>query len=143
MQALASRDVAAEPPRRPRRPKPRRRFPAEVLSDPEVRALLDACGSYHPIGLRNRALIALTATAVPILLRSLKQSVNPTKAKRLRAIACGAQSDRIVFGPVTERQTRRAQSPLCPTGALSSAHASHALTCSLTFCSRSSLIRST
>jgi len=59
MKALASRDVAAETPRRPRRAKPRRRFPAEVLTDPEVRALLDACGAYHPVGLRNRALIAL------------------------------------------------------------------------------------
>jgi len=84
MQAVASRDVAAP---RPRRPKPRRRFPAEVLTDPEVRALLDACGAYHWVALRNRALIALTATAVPILLRSLKQSANSTKTKRLRAIA--------------------------------------------------------
>ena len=60
MQPIASRDVAAATPRRPRRPKPRRRFPAEVLTDPEVRALLDACGGpYHPVALRNRALIAL------------------------------------------------------------------------------------
>jgi site-specific recombinase XerD len=59
MQPLASRDIAAETPKRARRPKPRRRFPAEVLTDPEVRALLDACGAYHPVGLRNRALIAL------------------------------------------------------------------------------------
>src|ERR1043165_8811793 len=59
MQAVAREDVAVDAPRRPRRPKPRRRFPPEVLSDPEVRALLDACGAYHPIGLRNRALIAL------------------------------------------------------------------------------------
>ena len=57
MQLVASRDVATV---RRRRPKPRRRFPAEVLTDPEVRALLDACGGpYHPVALRNRALIAL------------------------------------------------------------------------------------
>jgi len=56
MQAVAREDVAAA---RPRRPKPRRRFPPEVLTDAEVRALLDACGRYHPIALRNRALIAL------------------------------------------------------------------------------------
>ena len=57
MQPVANRDVATA---RPRRPKPRRRFPAEVLTDPEVRALLDACGGpYHPVALRNRALIAL------------------------------------------------------------------------------------
>ena len=57
MQSVASRGVAAA---RPRRPKPRRRFPAEVLTDPEVRALLDASGGpYHPVALRNRALIAL------------------------------------------------------------------------------------
>ncbi len=46
---------------RPRRGKPRRRFPAEVLSDAEVRALMDACGIppvYNLAALRNRALIA-------------------------------------------------------------------------------------
>jgi len=59
MQAVATQDVAAAAPTRPRRPKPRRRFPPEVLTDAEVRALLDACGRYHPIALRNRALIAL------------------------------------------------------------------------------------
>ena len=36
----------------------RRRFPAEILSDDEVRHLLDAC-SRGPTGLRNRALIAI------------------------------------------------------------------------------------
>jgi len=59
MQAVVSQDVPAAAPARPRRPKPRRRWPPEVLSDPEVRALLDACGRFHPIALRNRALIAL------------------------------------------------------------------------------------
>ncbi len=37
---------------------PRRRFPAEILSDAEVCQLLDAC-SRGPTGLRNRALIAI------------------------------------------------------------------------------------
>jgi integrase/recombinase XerD len=46
-------------PRRPRRPKPKRRLPPEVLTGDEARALLNACGSYTPIGLRNRAMIAL------------------------------------------------------------------------------------
>src|SRR5690606_28263361 len=41
-----------------RRRKPRRRFPPEVLSDEEVRALLDACPDTHT-GVRNRALLAL------------------------------------------------------------------------------------
>lgn len=36
-----------------------RRFPPEVLSDAEVRDLLDACGDDSPTALRNRALIAL------------------------------------------------------------------------------------
>ena len=36
-----------------------RRFPPEVLSDQEVRALLDACGGYRPTAVRNRALIAI------------------------------------------------------------------------------------
>ncbi len=42
-----------------RRPKPKRRLPPEVLTDEEVRALLDACGRYNPVALRNRALITL------------------------------------------------------------------------------------
>ncbi len=37
---------------------PRRRFPAEILTDDEVCRLLDACSS-RPAGLRNRALIAI------------------------------------------------------------------------------------
>jgi integrase len=42
-----------------RRPKPKRRLPPEVLTDEEVRALLDACGRYTAVALRNRALITL------------------------------------------------------------------------------------
>ncbi len=55
--ATAHRDATVG---RPRRRKPRRRFPAEVLSDAEVRALMDACGTppvYNLTSLRNRALI--------------------------------------------------------------------------------------
>jgi site-specific recombinase XerD len=52
----ASAATAARP---PRRPKPKRRLPPEVLTDEEVRALLDACGRYTPVALRNRALITL------------------------------------------------------------------------------------
>ncbi len=44
--------------RRPRPRKPRRRFPPEVLSDAEVRALMDACGVYAVTAQRNRALLA-------------------------------------------------------------------------------------
>ncbi|MFN0131463.1 MAG: tyrosine-type recombinase/integrase [Phycisphaerales bacterium] len=40
------------------RRKPRRRLPPEVLTDAEVRALMNACGG-SATGLRNRALIAL------------------------------------------------------------------------------------
>ncbi|MCI0363875.1 MAG: site-specific integrase [Phycisphaerales bacterium] len=40
------------------RPKPRRRFPPEVLSDEEVRALLAACGG-STTGIRNQALLAM------------------------------------------------------------------------------------
>jgi site-specific recombinase XerD len=36
-----------------------RRFPPEVLTDAEVRALLDACGEGLPSCARNRALIAV------------------------------------------------------------------------------------
>lgn len=39
--------------------KPKRRFPPEVLTDAEVRALMDACGRYTPLAIRNRALIAI------------------------------------------------------------------------------------
>ncbi|MCW5769487.1 MAG: site-specific integrase [Phycisphaeraceae bacterium] len=41
------------------RSKPKRRLPPEVLTDEEVRALLDACGRYTHVALRNRALITL------------------------------------------------------------------------------------
>ena len=41
------------------RERPPRRLPPEVLTDAEVCALMRACGGYAPIGLRNRALIAL------------------------------------------------------------------------------------
>ncbi|MBX3401902.1 MAG: tyrosine-type recombinase/integrase [Phycisphaeraceae bacterium] len=43
---------------RPRRPKPVRRFPPEVLAPDEVRALLDACNTQTLPGQRNRALLA-------------------------------------------------------------------------------------
>jgi integrase/recombinase XerD len=52
----AGAGLAARP---TRRPKPKRRLPPEVLTDEEVRALLDACGRYTPVALRNRALITL------------------------------------------------------------------------------------
>ncbi len=51
--------LAATAARPQRRPKPKRRLPPEVLTDEEVRALLDACGRYTPVALRNRALITL------------------------------------------------------------------------------------
>ncbi|QYK49090.1 MAG: tyrosine-type recombinase/integrase [Phycisphaeraceae bacterium] len=51
--------MAATAARPQRRPKPKRRLPPEVLTDDEVRALLDACGRYTPVALRNRALITL------------------------------------------------------------------------------------
>ncbi len=41
------------------RPKPRRRFPPEVLTDTEVRTLMAACGTRSLAAARNRALIAL------------------------------------------------------------------------------------
>ncbi len=44
---------------RPTAARPKRRLPPEVLSDDEVRALMQACGRYAPTGLRHRALIAL------------------------------------------------------------------------------------
>src|SRR5690606_34827588 len=53
----ATRDLTPATTLRTRR-KPRRRFPPEVLTDAEVRALLDACPDTHT-GVRNRALLAL------------------------------------------------------------------------------------
>ena len=59
-----STDRPAQPDQRPmpaaaahRRPKPKRRLPPEVLSDTEVRRLLDACHPCTTVGKRNRALI--------------------------------------------------------------------------------------
>ena len=39
--------------------KRKRRFPPEILTDGEVRSLMEACGGYRPTAVRNRALIAL------------------------------------------------------------------------------------
>lgn len=39
--------------------KPKRRFPPETLTDPEVRSLLDCCSPTSATGIRNRALIAI------------------------------------------------------------------------------------
>ena len=44
--------------RKPTRAKPKRRFPPEVLTDAEVRALLKAC-PMSATGIRNRALLAI------------------------------------------------------------------------------------
>lgn len=44
---------------RSRRAKPKTRRPPEVLTDAEVRALLDTCGRYTRTGLRHRAMLAL------------------------------------------------------------------------------------
>ncbi len=44
---------------RRKRTKPRRRLPPEVLTDEEVRSLMDACAATSASGIRNRALIAL------------------------------------------------------------------------------------
>ncbi|MBN8644604.1 MAG: tyrosine-type recombinase/integrase, partial [Planctomycetes bacterium] len=52
---MATNRTPAEPARRPR---PKRRLPPEVLTDAEVRRLMDACGG-GPVGIRNRALLAL------------------------------------------------------------------------------------
>jgi integrase len=48
----------AVPSRAPRK-RPRRRLPAEVLTDAEVRALIAACDADTAIGLRHRALLAV------------------------------------------------------------------------------------
>lgn len=50
--------VLGAPGPRKRRPKPRTRRPAEVLTDAEVRALLAACGD-DLVGIRHRALLVM------------------------------------------------------------------------------------
>jgi integrase len=42
-----------------KRPQPKRKYPAETLTDDEVRRLIDAIGARGPIAVRNRALIVL------------------------------------------------------------------------------------
>lgn len=54
-----SRSNGRKPPTAAVRAKPNRRFPAEVLTDEEVRALIGACPSTSATGLRNRALLAI------------------------------------------------------------------------------------
>jgi len=56
---MAVRTPRSSSRRKHARPKPKRRFPAEVLTDDEVRALLNACPSTSTTGLRNRALLAI------------------------------------------------------------------------------------
>src|SRR5687768_6532920 len=56
---MAGRTSRTSSQRKHARPKPKRRFPAEVLTDDEVRALLDACPLTSTTGLRNRALLAI------------------------------------------------------------------------------------
>lgn len=55
----AEGEFAVAPEIHGKRPRPTRRLPPEVLTDEEVRALMDACGRYAPLALRNRGLIAL------------------------------------------------------------------------------------
>ena len=52
-------DYAAGPHKPPKPAKHRRRFPPEVLTNPEVMALMDACGRHTMTAIRNRALIAV------------------------------------------------------------------------------------
>ena len=54
-----ARSTARKPPTAAARAKPKRRFPPEVLTDAEVRALIDACPDPSATGLRNRALLAI------------------------------------------------------------------------------------
>ena len=56
---MAVRTPRSSSRRKHARPKPKRRFPPEVLTDAEVRALIDACSSTSATGLRNRALLAI------------------------------------------------------------------------------------
>jgi site-specific recombinase XerD len=53
------RKTNAPPPLHTTVARPKRRLPPEVLTDAEVCALMQACGHYTAIGLRDRALIAL------------------------------------------------------------------------------------
>jgi site-specific recombinase XerD len=49
-----------------RQPKPRRRFPPEVLTPIDFTTMLDACSS-RPTGIRNRAmLVTLCRAGLPI-----------------------------------------------------------------------------
>jgi len=50
---------AVTPRNRKSKPKPQRRLPPEVLTEAEIRALMEACKETTPAGLRNRALIAV------------------------------------------------------------------------------------
>ncbi|MBL8964834.1 MAG: tyrosine-type recombinase/integrase [Phycisphaeraceae bacterium] len=56
---VRARGDSVVPGRGTRSPKPKTRRPPEVLTDAEVRALLDACGRYTATGLRHRAMLAL------------------------------------------------------------------------------------
>ena len=78
------------PPARPPRNRPRRRLPAEVLTDDEVRALMAACDPDTVIGLRHRALLAVLYRA----------GLRISEALQLRPkdIDAGSGTIRVLFG---------------------------------------------
>jgi integrase len=55
----ASVQAKSESNSRPKRPAPKRKYPAQPLTDDEIRRLLDVIGASGPIAVRNKALISL------------------------------------------------------------------------------------
>ena len=92
-----------------RKAKPKRRFPPEVLTDMEVRALMAACSSRSASGIRNRALIALLYRSGLRLSEALDLYPKDVDFDRgaIRVLnGKGGKSRVIPFGPRLENRLR-------------------------------------
>jgi integrase len=92
-----SAERAQSPSTRPR-PRPKRRFPAEVLTDAEVRALMEACGRYGLVNARNRALLAFLYRTGARIHEALEVRVKDIDLDRgaVRLLVCKGGKSRLV-----------------------------------------------
>ena len=91
-----------------------RRYPAEPLSDDEVRALLGAIKGNRPIAVRNRALVAVLwgaglriSEALALMPRDVKdESLRVRHGKGDKARVVGLRPDAVPFDSLARGSTR-------------------------------------
>jgi len=89
--------VAVAIPPTPRRAKPVRRFPPEVLDPEEVRALLDACNPRSLPGQRNRALLAFLYRTGLRIREALEVRPKDLDLDRGEAVGAAGGAVRVLF----------------------------------------------